>query len=303
VSNCDVVYPRNARILLSRLDDVFRFCRTLGLDELLESSRFVGHYERIGRLVAALEPDERGMIAGSLSAEHVQSYSDDSLALTECLELSVAAQYLATLDATGAAKKLRLVLSGPNRVADEDAASNQSRNTLFEIQLAAQAWRANIPTHLGPVSDVLCEFRGKPLFIECKRPLSHKRVRRRIHEADAQLQRHLHVALTRSRGVVAISLSKLLNPAGLVFAMRDRSEGQRVFEQHVQTMAEEFSDVWTRLSRKVIGILFTASSTALEPESGLFLTVHHSLGYSLGDDHTSGVFEAFHDTLSGALPY
>src|ERR1043166_3075823 len=299
------VQPLNAKDLLRSLQNAVEFCRVLGLDSSVELCRFGRYQERLSRLITLLQPDEIGMIQSGLPQEVITDYVDDSIILIECAEFCFAIPYLMTLDRDIAAQKLKVILGGQKVLTDETAISNQSRNVLFEIHLGAQAWRAGIATQVSPVADLICEFEGRQLFIECKRPLSAKKIRQRIREADKQLQRHLHLALPTCRGVIAISLSKLLNPDALLFAMRDRVEGQRIFEEKVQALAEEHSDVWSRLSKKVIGILFTATMAGLEPGSTLFLTVHHSLGYVLANERSPSnrLFEMFHNKLSSVTPF
>lgn len=301
----DLLYPRHAKALLDTLDGAFRFCRSLGLDALVKTGRFAEHQKRITRLVALLDPDEHGMIASPIPREAFDTYVADSIAVTECLEFCFSIPYLATLPSPLVTQKLRLVLGEPSALADESAESNQSRNILFETHLAARAWRADLTTHLGPVSDVICDFQGRHLFIECKRPLWAKRLRRRIRGAEEQLRRHLDVALPESRGVIAISLSRLLNPGALIFTMRNPPDGQRVFEAKVQTLAEKCAGAWSRLNRRIIGILFMATVSALDPPNVLFATAHHSLGYSLADRNTpdDNLFRDFHDMLSSVVPF
>ncbi len=298
------VHPIHARQLVTQLDDVFSFARHLGLGGLAESGRFAEHRKRIASLVTSMEPDEKGMIAG-VSPGQLRSHIDDSIALTETMELCFAVPYLMTQGPERVAEKLKLVLSGPVLLKEERARSNQARNTLFEIHLAAQAARASVTTHLGPLSDILCEFGGRQLFIECKRPHSATKVARRISEAEGQILHHLRLALPQSRGVVAISLSRVLNPASLIFAMTDPAQGQRVFEEKVQAIAEECRKAWSRLSRKVIGIVFTATAPGFEPGSAHFLTLHHSLGYTLagGLAAEQEIFSAWHESIASVVPF
>jgi hypothetical protein len=298
------VHPIHARQLVNQLDGVFSFARHLGLGSLAEAGRFAEHRKTIAALVASMEPDEKGMIAG-VADGLFPSHIDDSIALTETMELCFAVPYLMTQDPLIVTEKLKLVLSGPILLKEERAHSNQARNTLFEIHLAAQAARASVITHLGPVSDILCEFRGRQLFIECKRPHSATKVARRIREAEAQILHHLRLALPQSRGVVAISLSRVLNPESVIFAMTDPAEGQRVFEEKVQAIAEECRNSWSRLSRKVIGIVFTATAPGLEPGSAHFLTLHHSLGYTLAGGRAAEqeMFSAWHERIASVVPF
>jgi hypothetical protein len=52
---------------------------------------------------------------------------------------------------------------------DEDSNSNESRNRLFELNLASKLVRANLNPSLGE-PDLSYEVDGKRFFIACKRP-------------------------------------------------------------------------------------------------------------------------------------
>ena len=59
-----------------------------------------------------------------------------------------------------------------------------------------------------------CEVEGKRLWIECKRPLSAGKVGKRIGDAYRQLHRDMKDAPPGTRGVIAVSLSKLVDSGG-----------------------------------------------------------------------------------------
>jgi hypothetical protein len=55
------VHPVHANDLVSNLDDVFGFCRDLGLGVLVDTGRFAEYRKRIVQLVVLMQPDERGI--------------------------------------------------------------------------------------------------------------------------------------------------------------------------------------------------------------------------------------------------
>ena len=81
------------------------------------------------------------------------------------------------------ASKNAKVLAGPLLPNDEDKNSNEARNTLFELNVAARLRRAGFIASPGIDADVECEFDGRKLFVECKRPFRERNVAKQIRKA------------------------------------------------------------------------------------------------------------------------
>jgi hypothetical protein len=110
------------------------------------------------------------------------------------------------------ANALKRALSGPAQPIDEkNKANRDGRNIWFELALAAE-WRLRGATvHLGE-PDLQLVRDGKTFLVACKRPARENSVRANIRGAISQLNDNLRLAPQDVFGVIAISLSSVLNP-------------------------------------------------------------------------------------------
>jgi hypothetical protein len=108
----------------------------------------------------------------------------------------------------------------------EDPNSNAARSILFELNMAARLRHAGIHPQLGEHPDVRCELAGKTVFIECKRPFMETTLGENIEDAANQLLTHLE-SVPDAVGMIAVSLSKALNPAYQAARAPNRSTAQR----------------------------------------------------------------------------
>jgi hypothetical protein len=72
-------------------------------------------------------------------------------------------------------------------------------------------WRAALSPQLGEHPDLTCTVDGTPVLLECKRPLSDKKVPTRIKEARKRVPTDLERAAAGARGAIAISFTKVLS--------------------------------------------------------------------------------------------
>ena len=170
--------------LLQALDETFQFCNDLGLAETLQHSRFVQYQDYLSalvKLIASRRPGE------SLPAEVHEALRKNHLeyviSLTESFELVLTLPYLKAIGAGIVRQKLRKALSGPFFPTDEDQNSNESRNTVFELNLAAKLAAAGLEPKLGTHADIEVVLLEKQLVIECKRPFSVRGLPRNIKDA------------------------------------------------------------------------------------------------------------------------
>lgn len=264
--------------ILKNLLAVLEFCRSLGLD--LGRSRFAVYQQRIEYLDQAIkQAREAGttpvLKEGVSDLEYIVS-------LVEATEFGDTLPYLSTCDPSLVRPKLTSVLAGPMLPSDEDQASNQARNLLFELNLATHLSRAGFHPRLGEHPDLLCEVVGKTLFFECKRPFSASKVSKRISQAAKQLRVNLKVAAPGTRGVIAISVSKVLNPGDKLFVTPNELRGRQGLEDALEAVGGKFKKSWIGFSRSnIIGILFHAITPALDQERNMYVVGQQTIGYSL----------------------
>lgn len=95
-----------------------------------------------------------------------------------------------------------------------DSDDRSGRDFTFELLVAARFGRNGHHVDLNAVADIEVAFNGTLLQVECKRLKSPKQVQKRVKEGIKQLhRRYVRCANPRTaRGVLAISIAKLVNP-------------------------------------------------------------------------------------------
>jgi hypothetical protein len=160
-------------------------------------------------------------------------------------------------------KKLALALKGHSDPLRETSRSNLGRNTMFELNLECRLLHGGVSLcTVDQCHDIVCVIDGNELHIQCKRPFSAETVSKNIEVARAQLTRDLNSSShPMPRGVIAISLSRVLN------------KGRRIFEApSVERMADFRSRIISETDKyygngfvdsRIIAILFHVVTPAL----------------------------------------
>jgi len=221
--------------ILERLDAALDLCRGLRLGGHVDASRFQQYREHLSRLIEALEAEGQEGAREVFESDQLKS----TVALTESTELGDIEPFLQTVDAQTAAAKLVHVLGGPLLPSDEDSNTNQPRNLLFELNLAARLWRAGFPPELGEHPDLAIEVGRKRFLIQCKRPFSQRGARRCFQDARTQLRRDLKSAPVGSRGVIALSLSRLLHQGDQLFVYSSERRARGELADRLVAIGEE----------------------------------------------------------------
>jgi len=270
-------------VILERLMEVMTFCSSHGLN--FDGTRFEVYRQRIERLIQEIG---KGIIKET--PPHLAEGLSDLeyfFPLTEAAEFGDVLPYLQTLDPSVLRKKIEVILRGPVLPSDEDLASNQARNFLFELTLAARLWRAGFHPRLGEHPDLICTVGGRELLFECKRPLSPKKVKKRINEAGDQLRADLRIAAPGARGIIAVSVSKVLNPGDKLYVGPNEHSMRRGLQREIFTSAEKAEKVWQKFQgSRIIGIIFHVITPGHDQESTRYVIAQHILGISLAAPNT-----------------
>jgi len=112
-------------------------------------------------------------------------------------------------------QKLAQTLSGPSSPLLETQTNSVGRNIMFELALAAEWKMRNMPVEMGE-PDISLSLDRSAFLVECKRPLSEHSVRANVKDAAQQLATKL--SDQDSFGIIAISLTRLINPGNIVSA-------------------------------------------------------------------------------------
>jgi hypothetical protein len=133
--------------------------------------------------------------------------------LHESQELIEACDEFPDLTQPGLRDRIEKVLKGTRELEKETPEKGEPRNYLFELVMAGLLKRAGFRVHLDRIEDIFFEFGDRPFFVECKRIHSQARLQERIDDAAWQIGKRCDDAGTpKARGIIAIDVSKLLNP-------------------------------------------------------------------------------------------
>jgi len=213
------------------------------------------------------------------------------------IDVYEAFQYVPPNRLTSIVSKLNVAVNGPINAVEETPKSTTARNFLFEAVVAAKAHNPNngIQAILDAPSDTGINISGKKIWVECKRIFSPDNIERNARDASRQLELVLKKQVgSGHRGVVALDVSKLVNPGDKIFVTNNDFELLESANQMMGKFIKEYSSIWQRIymrrSKKVIGtiIRFAFMSTS----DARNILVHTSqwgmnprLEISGGDDH------------------
>ena len=150
--------------------------------------------------------------------------------------------------------KLRDALKGPLDPSAEipSSSSNIGRNTMFELNLASRLHSKAVPVCFGINPDILCEIEQRRIYIQCKRPFLEQNIPRNISAAKRQLTRDLNNSSDKyARGVIAISVSRALNPGDKLFVVKEEHMMRRLADD-IQALAEMYSNSWKQIVKILI---------------------------------------------------
>ena len=106
-------------------------------------------------------------------------------------------------------EQIKKIVSGKEFRGEKD----QSRDFLFELLIASRFLRAGFPTDLTGICDVVVEIDSEtPLYVECKRIKSKKKISSNISNANKQIVKRVADSIAnRPVGMIALNLTDLVS--------------------------------------------------------------------------------------------
>jgi hypothetical protein len=161
---------------------------------------------------------------------------------------------------------LKTALGGPADASVEDHRSNKARNALFELAMSAMIARNGLRPLIGQVNpDIMFEFGGRSVKMECKRVMSENKVHDRIKEGIEQLSKTVSVN-TADIGIVAISIARLIHQGDRVAV---GSEPHKLLDSALQSIVKTMEQRLASLSQPCVSaVLFYLSCPFYVPGVG-----------------------------------
>lgn len=267
--------------ILQDLEQFLQLCSSIGLR--VGKERFTQYHREIVALMNAIK-------TRSLSGQDEERLDKYRIALMEGAEVSLLLPYLQRCEPIAVSPKLKacLDIKAPFVPNDEDANSNQARNIQFELFLASTLWRAGFQPVFGE-PDLKCQVGDRWFFFACKRLFSPslQQLRRRINEAAKQIRESRSTAPPGTRGIIAISLSRILNPSQAARPTLNEQQGREELATWLWDKANAVRDAWEALPHeKIVGILFYAASGFDDFEADRYTSGRFFLGISLAQEHS-----------------
>ncbi len=234
--------------LLHRLEGFDNWLRSLGLTPRSN--------DRIHQAFNTLRMAEAASRKGRETGEYSEIQGEHLFPLIEALEAYDIFMAFENESSEALVNVLKRAFSGPAQAVDESEANREGRNVWFEISLAAE-WRLRGATVQLGEPDLQLFRDNKRFLVACKRPASEHSVRSNIRGAISQLNDNLRFASQDVFGVIAISLSRVLNPGDKYWSADLEQLGNLL-----QVLMLQYSSYWqpAEADPRICSILFHAAT-------------------------------------------
>ena len=189
-------------------------------------------------------------------------------------------------------RRLKEALGGPLMPHDEneDGASIQGRNALFELELAAFLQACGI--QITNFDDIEFVFDGTTVNVQCKRLRSYARLQENLDKACSQIA--TRIANTRKRGLVAIGIDKVVGTDKTIWEAYDETAltqaSNSSVKEFLQTNKRRFLGI---VDIRVLGILVDLRFMGrVKNRNDLLTSGHERALYSLCSSATQQFVDA-----------
>jgi hypothetical protein len=174
-------------------------------------------------------------------------------------------------------RRIKALIKGPEYSKEEKPsnASNYARNISFELVMASHFAAGGYPIDLGNDADLSIGDGDSMLFVECKRPVSAKSIKSNIDLAFDQLTRRYEESKFkgRKRGFIALSISKIINPAQKLLVGKTEQHLRATLTSIVGMFIQQYNGLWQRHSdKRTLGIIVHFHTPAELEREGVYNT-------------------------------
>ena len=193
-------------------------------------------------------------------------------------------------------------LKGPFSPINESAnsSSNRPRNVGFELYLTALFAYAKMMPIYGTDADLCFKHNDYTFFVEAKRPMFSHSINAAIKDANKQLTRRLQgTQYTMTRGLIALDLSKVINPHNKVMPVWNTHHLDQLMNGETKLQIDALAKYWHKgRSDKTIGVLLHFRLlTQFSPNGDLNTVRWISFVQFKNDDALSGLDKKLQDVI------
>lgn len=189
--------------------DVESLCEWLqSLGVKFEKGR-VAQYLRTQKAIS--EHIAKGNPAESESSVDFAQQADNFHDVSELLFIQ---QQLGDYDSKVFKTTLQLAVKGPILLSDETPGTSDARNRVFELAMAGRLRQAGFKPRFVEPADAVVTVDGVTCSLECKRIQSEDGLEDAIERGYSQTKHRIQGSLANTRGLIAVDISKVINPTG-----------------------------------------------------------------------------------------
>jgi hypothetical protein len=246
------------------LEEIDKWLQTIGL---VKHNRFRVYKKNLQWLRDHDQEHERKQIYDKLTGDG--RLTEALSTYDQCVEIVEAIPILREKGINIPVELLKRALSGPVDTFKEDENSNQGRNAMFELSVGAMVARQEMHPILNVDNpDIAFEFNHRRIKVECKRVISENKVLERIEQGIKQLRKSVRTG-TDDVGIVAISLSKVMNPGDRIAIVPESTAPHDLLSEELRRVLQANERQIARLVEPAItAILFYLSSPCFVSNRG-----------------------------------
>jgi hypothetical protein len=233
------------------------------------SATRLGAYERLWKRLAACYKSKN--LDSFFDSVPFQTFLNAAFESTEIIETYKGMSHISDV-AFGA--KLKSAFRGHDLyVMDNDGRSG--RDIGFELYIASKFAAKGMNINFSSIADVEVHYKGRKLFIECKRLRSRGEVRTRIKDGIGQLKKRFESSNEPGEavGILALSVTKLLNPTLGSLKSDSVIEVSETAGRHIDQFMARYAKHWSDpTDRRFLGTIISLNSPCIIERKRLFLT-------------------------------
>jgi len=178
--------------------------------------------------------------------------------------------------------KLKKMLGGPFLPWDENQEANniESRNTLFELETAAEIKKAG--GKIIGFDDVDFIFKKTKFNVQCKRLHSEGNIKHNIEKAEGQFYRKMRKK-DNLKGIIALSIDKVVGKEEMMLKVRSPHEVNPFLSKISNDFLNQYRKIWnSSVNINILGVLlFVHVVATIEEEPYDLLTTCREIAFDV----------------------